>query len=132
MAHYAFLDTNNIVTEVIVGISEDELIEGMSPEMWYSQFRGQKCLRTSYNTYGNEHKNGETPFRKNYAGIGFSYDEIWDAFIPPKPFPSWKLNTKTFLWEAPTPKPEETEDYYWKWLEVNQEWVKIYTSETNN
>jgi hypothetical protein len=75
MAHYAFIDENNIVTEVIVGIDETELIEGIEPEMWYQQFRGQKCLRTSYN--GN--------IRKNYAGIGFTYDPTRDAFIPPKP-----------------------------------------------
>lgn len=73
MAHYAFLDDNNIVTEVIVGIDETELIEGKSPEDWYSQFRGQKCVRTSYNG----------TIRYNYAAIGFTYDPIDDAFIPP-------------------------------------------------
>jgi len=75
MAHYAFLDDNNIVTEVIVGIDETELIEGKSPEDWYGKFRGQKCVRTSYN--GN--------IRYNYAGIGFLYDPIDDAFISPAP-----------------------------------------------
>jgi hypothetical protein len=75
MAHYAFLDDNNIVTEVIVGIDETELIEGKSPEDWYGEFRGQKCIRTSYN--GN--------IRYNYAGIGFTYDPIDDAFIAPIP-----------------------------------------------
>ena len=75
MAHYAFLNEKNIVTEVIVGIDENELIEGLEPETWYGNFRGQKCLRTSYN--GN--------IRKNYAGIGFVYDENRDAFIAPKP-----------------------------------------------
>lgn len=74
MAHYAFLDDNNIVTEVIVGKDETELIEGLAPEEWYGNYRGQTCIRTSYN--GN--------IRKNYAGIGFIYDEIRDAFIPPK------------------------------------------------
>jgi hypothetical protein len=74
MAHYAFLDNNNIVTEVIVGIDETELIEGLSPETWYGNFRGQKCVRTSYN--GN--------IRKNYAGLGFEYDSYRDAFIAPK------------------------------------------------
>lgn len=76
MAHYAFLDKNNIVTEVIVGIDETELIEGKSPEDWYSEFRGQKCVRTSYNAATNG-------FRYHYAGIGYSYDSIDDAFIPP-------------------------------------------------
>jgi hypothetical protein len=75
MAHYAFLDKNNIVTEVIVGIDETELIEGLDPETWYGNFRGQVCKRTSYN--GN--------IRFNYAGIGFDYDPIDDAFISPMP-----------------------------------------------
>ena len=75
MAHYAFLDESNIVTEVIVGIDETELIEGKSPEDWYSEFRGQRCIRTSYN--GN--------IRYNYAGIGYTYDPIDDAFIAPMP-----------------------------------------------
>ena len=75
MAHYAFLDESNIVTEVIVGIEETELIEGKSPEDWYGEFRGQRCIRTSYN--GN--------IRYNYAGIGYTYDPIDDAFIAPMP-----------------------------------------------
>jgi hypothetical protein len=75
MAHYAFLDDSNIVTEVIPGIDETELIEGLTPEEWYGQFRGQTCIRTSYN--GN--------IRYNYAGIGFTYDPIDDAFIAPMP-----------------------------------------------
>ena len=75
MAHYAFLDDNNIVTEVIVGIDETELIEGLDPETWYGNFKKQKCVRTSYNS----------KIRYNYAGIGYSYDETADAFIAPKP-----------------------------------------------
>ena len=75
MAHYAFLDDSNIVTEVIVGIDETELIEGKNPEAWYSEFRGQTCIRTSYN--GN--------IRYNYAGVGYTYDPIDDAFIAPAP-----------------------------------------------
>jgi hypothetical protein len=75
MAHYAFLDDNNIVTEVIVGIDESELIEGKSPEDWYGEFRGQRCIRTSYNNN----------IRYNYAGIGYTYDPIDDAFIAPMP-----------------------------------------------
>ncbi len=75
MAHYAFLDDSNIVTEVIVGVDETEILEGKTPEDWYSEFRGQRCVRTSYN--GN--------IRYNYAGIGYSYDPIDDAFIPPMP-----------------------------------------------
>ena len=75
MAHYAFLDDSNIVTEVIVGKDETELIDGLTPEQWYSEFRGQTCVRTSY--HGN--------IRYNYAGIGFTYDPIDDAFIAPAP-----------------------------------------------
>jgi len=97
MAHYAFLDQDQIVTEVIVGIDENQLIEGKDPETWYGQFRGQVCKRTSYNTKGGVHIDGGTPFRKNYAGIGFIYDESRDAFIPPKPFESWMLNESTCL-----------------------------------
>jgi hypothetical protein len=75
MAHYAFLDESNIVTEVITGIDETELIEGLDPETWYGNFKGQTCIRTSYN--GN--------IRYNYAGIGYTYDPIDDAFIAPMP-----------------------------------------------
>jgi len=76
MAHYAFLDDSNIVTEVIVGIDETELIEGKDPETWYGEFRGQTCKRTSYNAATNG-------FRYNYAGIGYTYDSVDDAFIAP-------------------------------------------------
>lgn len=90
MAHYAFLDENNIVTEVIAGIDENELIEGKEPEIWYGEYRGQKCLRTSYNG----------KIRKNYAGIGFEYREDLDAFIPPYPIKGkWELNLQTCQWE---------------------------------
>ncbi len=103
MAHYAFLDENNIVTEVIVGIDETELIEGQDPETWYGEFRGQRCVRTSYN--GN--------IRKNYAGIGFSYSDELDAFIPPKPFPSWVLDEETARWVAPVLYPADGLIYAW-------------------
>jgi hypothetical protein len=96
MAHYAFLDDNSIVTEVIVGIDETELIEGKDPEVWYGEFRGQLCKRTSYN--GN--------IRKNYAGWGYTYDEDRDAFIPPKPTEDATLDEETCQWivpEAETP-----------------------------
>jgi hypothetical protein len=90
MAHYAFLDDNNIVTEVIVGIDETELIEGIAPETWYGNFRGQTCKRTSYNNN----------IRKNYAGIGYSYDSVRDAFIPPKCHDEATLNEDTCLWSC--------------------------------
>jgi hypothetical protein len=88
MAHYVFLDENNIVTEVIVGIDETELIEGLDTETWYGNFRGQVCKRTSYN--GN--------YRKNYAGFGFTYDEALDAFIPPKCHTEAVLDESTCQW----------------------------------
>jgi hypothetical protein len=103
MAHYAFLDENNIVTEVIVGIDETELIEGLDPETWYGNFRRQVCKRTSYNR----------KIRKNYAGIGYTYDESLDAFIPPQPFPSWKLDKRNYQWKAPVAYPTDGLDYFW-------------------
>jgi hypothetical protein len=113
MAHYAFLDKSNIVTEVIVGIDETELIEGLDTEIWYGNFRGQKCVRTSYN--GN--------IRYNYAGIGYTYDEARDAFIAPKPFESWVLNEGSCTWEAPTPYP--TDGLAYQWVEDDLNWQAI-------
>ena len=99
MAHYAFLDENNIVTEVIVGKDEGNF----NWEQQYGSFRGQLCKRTSYN--GN--------IRKNFAGIGYTYDEDRDAFIAPQPFASWTLNESTCLWEAPIAYPTDGKDYIW-------------------
>ena len=113
MAHYAFLDQNNVVTEVITGIDETELIEGLSPEVWYGNFRNQVCKRTSYN--GN--------IRKNYAGIGYTYDADRDAFIAPKPFESWVLNEDTCRWEAPRPMP--TDGKLYRWDEPTLSWVEV-------
>ena len=115
MAHYAFLDENNIVTEVITGIDETELIEGLNPETWYGNFRNQRCIRTSYN--------GQ--IRKNYASIGFTYDEARDAFIPPRPYNSWSLNEETCQWVPPVPYPSSLSDnkhYYWD--ESSTSWVE--------
>ncbi len=111
MAHYAFLDENNIVTEVIVGKNENE--EGINWEQHYGNFRGQLCKRTSYNTIGGVHQLGGTPFRKNYAGIGYQYDQQRDVFIPPKPYNSWILNEDTCLWDAPIPYPQDGNKYTW-------------------
>lgn len=110
MAHYAFLDENNIVTEVIIGKDEGE--DGVDWEQWYGNFRGQVCKRTSYNTVGNKHLNGGTPFRKNYAGIGYTYRADIDAFVAPKPFPSWILNANA-QWEAPVAMPTDGQMYSW-------------------
>ena len=110
MAHYAFIDENNIVTEVIVGIDETELIEGLDPETWYGNFRGQTCKRTSYNNR----------IRKQYAGIGYKYDAIADVFIVPQPYQSWLLDDN-FDWQAPILKPVEG---LWNWDEQLGDWVE--------
>jgi hypothetical protein len=111
MAHYAFLNMQNIVTEVIVG--KDETDGPTNWEIHYGNIREQVCKRTSYNTRGGVHANGGTPFRKNYAGIGYTYDESHDAFIPPKPFDSWVLNEDSCLWEAPVAMPNDGQKYEW-------------------
>jgi hypothetical protein len=108
MAHYAFLDENNIVTEVIAGIDETELIEGLDPETWYGNFRGQACKRTSYNNN----------IRKQYAGIGYKYDSANDVFIVPQPYPSWTLD-ENFDWQAPTPYPAGDGIYIWNELTLS-------------
>jgi hypothetical protein len=121
MAHYAFLDENNVVTEVITGIDETELIEGLDTETWYGNFRNQVCKRTSYNNN----------YRKNYAGIGYTYDEERDAFIPPKPFNSWLLDEETCLWEAPVAYPENNDpeiNNYYIWNEDTVSWDVVETS----
>jgi hypothetical protein len=101
MAHYAFLDENNIVTDVIVGRDEDDLVDGIgSWEEYYGTIRGQRCLRTSYNTRAGQHVEGGEQFRGNYAGIGFTYNEDLDAFIPPKPPGNWILDEETASWTA--------------------------------
>ena len=123
MAHYCFLNKKNIVTEVIVGKDENE--GDLDWEVYYGSKRGQTCKRTSYNTRGGEHILGGTPFRGNYAGIGYEYKEDLDAFIPPQPFASWILNETTFLWEAPVPMPEEG---MWQWDEETTDWVAVEES----
>ena len=111
MAHYAFLDSNNIVTEVITGRDEDEVVDGISDwEAYYGAIRGQTCVRTSYN--GN--------IRKNYAGVGYTYDATLDAFIAPKPFASWVLDEATAQWEAPVPYP--IDDLMYSWNEELGDW----------
>lgn len=113
MAHYAFLDENNIVTEVITGRDEDDLAKGVTSwEDYYGAIRGQRCVRTSYN--GN--------IRYNYAGIGYTYDEARDAFIPAKPYESWILNEDTCLWGAPVERPAEGD---WVWDEQAGAWVEV-------
>jgi len=111
MAHYAFLDDNNVVTEVIVGIDETELIEGLDPETWYGNFRNQVCKRTSYNNN----------IRKQYAGIGYTYNPEADVFITPQPFLSWSLDAN-YDWQPPTPKPAQGK---WYWDETTLSWIEL-------
>lgn len=112
MAHYAFLDENNIVTEVIPGIDETETIEGLDPETWYGNFRNQVCKRTSYN--GN--------IRKNYAGVGMHYDPIADHFFAPQPYPSWTLDADA-IWQAPVAWP--TDGKFYSWDETTLNWIEV-------
>jgi len=122
MAHYAFLDENYIVVEVIVGKDESNF----DWERHYGDLRGQLCKRTSYNTKGGVHTEGGQPFRKNYAGIGFTYDPVRDAFIPPKPYNSWILNEDTCLWDSPVPYPSDGKTYNWD--EIFGNWVEVTLS----
>ena len=125
MAHYAFLDENNVVLQVFPGRDEDNEDE-------LTARTGKTYKRTSYNTISGIHIDPLTrepsadqtkAFRKNFAGPGMTYDPVRDAFISPKPYPSWILNGN--IWEAPVVKPEDTQEYYWKWSEINKEWIKI-------
>ncbi len=119
MAHYALLNESNVVVNVIVGRDEDEVVDGISDwEAHYAEVTGLTCLRTSYNTIGNQHREGGTPFRGNYAGIGYTYDPDEDAFIAPSPFSSWVLN-ENYLWEAPIPQPSDEHG----WDEDRQAWL---------
>jgi hypothetical protein len=111
MAHYAFLNESNIVTEVITGKDENELIDGLTPEDWYGNFRKQKCVRTSYNNN----------IRKQYASIGYTYEQTADVFIAPQPYPSWSLDSN-YDWQAPVERPADGKDYEWE--EDAQAWVE--------
>lgn len=116
MAHYALIGSDFIVTQVIAGKDEDELRDGVVVdwEEWYGTFHNSPyCKRTSYNTYGNQHSQGGTAFRGNYASIGWKYDPTNDVFIAPQPYDSWTLNTSTWLWEGPIPYPDDGNDYLW-------------------
>jgi hypothetical protein len=118
MAHYAIIDNDNKVTSVIVGKDESEpLPEGYTS--WEQYYGG---LRTSYNTFAGVHQLGGTPYRKNMAAIGYTYDASIDAFVPPQPFASWTLNPETGRWDAPTPIPFHTVDEKCEWIEADQVW----------
>jgi hypothetical protein len=128
MAHYALINKENIVVQVITGVDENIIqidldgteVGGTSQawEQFYSSrpwFNGLICKRTSYN--GN--------IRANFAGVNFMYDPDFDVFIAPRPYASWKLNYTTYQWDAPVAKPEDIEGFIWKWSEVNLEWIKV-------
>tara|TARA_R110000737_G_C14483861_1_gene469030 strand:+ start:451 stop:828 length:378 start_codon:yes stop_codon:yes gene_type:complete len=125
MGHYAFLNSQKKVTEVIKGRDEYEIVDGITDwEEYYGDFRGQTCKRTSYNTRAGVHLEGGTPFRKNFAGIGYKYYSSIDGFVPPKPYPSWTLNNTTGLWGSPTSTPTDDGQNY-QWNEDNQTWDAI-------
>jgi len=134
MAHYAFINSDNIVVQVITGVDEniiqtdlDGTQVGGSSEAWEKfyasqpQFAGLSCKRTSYN--GN--------IRANYAEINGKYDVEFDVFIAEQPYPSWKLNYTTFQWEAPVAQPDEVEGFIWKWSETNKEWIQVAIPSAN-
>jgi hypothetical protein len=120
MSHFAKINKDNIVTEVLV-IEQDVIDTGLfgDPKQW---------IQTSYNTSGGQHLLGKTPLRKNYAGIGYSYDPVRDAFIPPKPFNSWILNEDTCVWGPPIPYPAD--DKLYSWNEETQSWDETQSYET--
>jgi hypothetical protein len=126
VAHYAFLDENNIVTQVIVGKNEDDLAPGVTSwEEYYGDFKGLVCKRTSYNTRAGQHEFDGTPYRGNYAGIGYLYREDLDAFIPPTPYPSWVLDEDTCLWVAPIAYPADADTVAYIWDEDTISWIAI-------
>jgi hypothetical protein len=112
MSHFAKVE-NGLVVSVIV--AEQDVID--------SGIFGHGWVQTSYNTHGGQHANGGTPLRKNYAGVGYTYDSGRDAFIPQKPFPSWLLSEDTCLWSAPTPMPTDEKRYSWN--EATLAWVEV-------
>lgn len=118
MAHFAKLDENNIVTFVTVGRQEDD-----GKEADLCARTGDVYKQTSYNTHGGVHALGGTPFRKNYAGIGYTYDPVRDAFVPPRPYASWVLNETTCLWGAPVAYPDDGKRYSWD--EATTSWVEV-------
>ena len=114
MAHFAKIGTGNIVLSVHV-VSDDVATTEQAGIDFLNNLYGTRDVwkQTSYNTHGGQHKDGGTPFRKNYAGVGFTYDQSKDAFIPPKPFDSWILDEETCLWKAPVDYPTDGQEYDW-------------------
>lgn len=125
MAHFAQIDESNIVTQVLV-VGNDQEHRGQD-FLANDLGLGGTWIKTSYNTHGGVHSEGGTPLRKNYAGIGYTYDAGRDAFIPPKPYNSWVLDEDTCLWNAPTPMPTEGGPYIW--VEDDLNWQVIPSGE---
>jgi hypothetical protein len=123
MSHFANLDENNIVTNVIVCDNNDP--NGDEGYQWLIDNLGGKWVKTSSNTYAGVHKLGGVPLRKNYAAIGYTYDEQRDAFLPPKPFNSWVLDEETCQWQPPIPVPKVTALNGWQWNEETLGWDSI-------
>lgn len=122
MAHFAKLDENNLVLEVIVVADSDAPTEAEGQTFLQNLYKNTITYKqTSYNTIAGEHKLGGTAFRKNYAGVGYTYDASKDAFIPPKPWNSWTLNEDTCQWEAPVAYPDDGKGYIWK--EDSRTWI---------
>jgi hypothetical protein len=114
MAHYAKVLDGKVIQVIVAEKEFFDIFIDTSPGTW---------IQTSYNTYGGVHKLGGIPLRKNYAGIGYSYDSEKDAFIPPKPYESWILNEETCLWHPPIEKPEN--DKLYKWDEATTNWIEV-------
>ena len=124
MAHFAKINASNIVTKVIVVSNDIATSESAGVTFINILYRTSDTWKqTSYNTQGNKHSLGGTPFRGNYAGIGYTYDESNDAFIAPQPFESWTLNSGTYLWEAPVAMPDDDKRYTWN--ESILQWEEI-------
>lgn len=118
MSHYAKIVNNTVVQVIVAEQDFIDLISKDNDDIW---------IQTSYNTHKGKHLLGGVPLRKNYAGIGYTYDSIRDAFIPPKPFDSWMLNEETCYWESPVQYPSDNKNYYWdesslNWIEVSDVW----------
>lgn len=122
--HYAFLNNNNVVVNVLVYEEEDLPEAYVSFEDYYGESMGMLCKRTCPDTVAGSHNSGGTPFRGNYAQPGYIYDEILDAFIAKQPYPSWTFNEETYSWEAPVPYPEDSEEIM-DWLEKQQRWYPV-------
>jgi len=114
MAHFAKVSNGNVIHVIVAEPEFFQTFVDTSPGEW---------IQTSYNTQGGVHRLGGTPLRKNYAGIGYTYDRIRDAFIPPKPFPSWVLDEDSCLWNAPVAAPNDGKRYDWD--EAQQQWIEV-------